>query len=127
MPIAATAALDLDVAASARTQQKGCNLICCHVRRLLVDCNQLAVEIDAEIAVIHNWVRDQYRPKFPELESLVHHPIDYARVVKAIGNEVRVPAACHCAAYGAFRVGQVPALRLQGMLRSADALCLEQR
>ena len=59
------------------------------LRRLLVDCNQLAVEIDAEIAVIHNWVRDQYRPKFPELESLVHHPIDYARVVKAIGNEVR--------------------------------------
>ncbi len=53
-----------------------------------MDCNQLAVEIDAEIAVIHNWVRDQYRPKFPELESLVHHPIDYARVVKAIGNEV---------------------------------------
>ena len=55
-----------------------------------MDCNQLAVEIDAEIAVIHNWVRDQYRPKFPELESLVHHPIDYARVVKAIGNEVSV-------------------------------------
>ena len=61
--------------------------------RLLVDCNQLAVEIDAEIAVIHNWVRDQYRPKFPELESLVHHPIDYARVVKAIGNEVSGPLA----------------------------------
>ena len=65
----------------------GSNRVLC-VARLLVDCNQLAVEIDAEIAVIHNWVRDQYRPKFPELESLVHHPIDYARVVKAIGNEV---------------------------------------
>ena len=54
-----------------------------------MDCNQLAVDIDAEIAVIHNWVKDHYRPKFPELESLVHHPIDYARVVSAIGNEVR--------------------------------------
>ncbi|KAL8109872.1 hypothetical protein AgCh_025823 [Apium graveolens] len=29
-----------------------------------------------------------YRLKFPELESLVHHPTDYARVVKKIGNEV---------------------------------------
>ena len=54
-----------------------------------MDCNQLAVDIDAEIAVIHNWVKVHYRPKFPELESLVHHPIDYARVVSAIGNEVR--------------------------------------
>lgn len=55
--------------------------------RLLVECNQLAVDIDSEIGLVHNFVRDQYRPRFPELESLVHHPIDYARVVKAIGNE----------------------------------------
>jgi U4/U6 small nuclear ribonucleoprotein PRP31 len=33
-------------------------------------------------------VRDHYRARFPELESLVHHPVDYARVVAAIGNEV---------------------------------------
>ena len=30
----------------------------------------------------------RYRATFPELESLVLHPIDYARVVKAIGNEM---------------------------------------
>ncbi|KAF7149583.1 hypothetical protein RHSIM_Rhsim02G0120300 [Rhododendron simsii] len=30
----------------------------------------------------------EYRLKFPELESLVHHPIDYARVVKRIGNQM---------------------------------------
>ena len=53
--------------------------------RLLVDCNQLAVDIDNEIGIIHNFMRDKYRLKFPELESLVHHPIDYARVVQAIG------------------------------------------
>ena len=39
---------------------------------------------------MHNFVRDQYRVKFPELESLVTHPIDYARVVRAIGNEMDV-------------------------------------
>ena len=56
--------------------------------RLLVDCNQLAVDIDNEIGIIHNFMRDKYRLKFPELESLVHHPIDYARVVQAIGKYI---------------------------------------
>ena len=32
----------------------------------------------------------KHRSKFPELESLVHHAIDYARVVKAIGNEMDI-------------------------------------
>ena len=35
-------------------------------------------------------MQDKYRLKFPELESLVHHPIDYARVVKAISNEMDI-------------------------------------
>lgn len=55
--------------------------------QLIVDCNQLSVDIENEIIIIHNFIRDKYRLKFPELESLVHHPIDYARVVKKIGNE----------------------------------------
>jgi len=56
--------------------------------QLIVDCNQLSVDIANEIIIIHNFIRDKYRLKFPELESLVHHPIDYARVVKKIGNEM---------------------------------------
>jgi len=56
--------------------------------QLIVDCNQLSVDIENEIIIIHNFIRDKYRLKFPELESLVHHPIDYARVVKKIGNEM---------------------------------------
>jgi U4/U6 small nuclear ribonucleoprotein PRP31 len=55
--------------------------------QLIVDCNALSVDIENEIVIIHNFIRDKYRLKFPELESLVHHPIDYARVVKKIGNE----------------------------------------
>lgn len=58
--------------------------------RLLVDCNQLGVDIDNEIAIVHSFMKDKYRTKFPELESLVHHPIDYARVIKAIGNEMDI-------------------------------------
>lgn len=37
-------------------------------------------------------VRDGYRARFPELESLVQHPVDYARVVKAIGGEADITA-----------------------------------
>jgi U4/U6 small nuclear ribonucleoprotein PRP31 len=55
-----------------------------------VACNQLAVDIDAEIAAVYNFVRDKYRPRFPELEPLVQAPLDYARVVAAIGNEMDV-------------------------------------
>ncbi|KAK7283710.1 hypothetical protein RIF29_13435 [Crotalaria pallida] len=56
--------------------------------QLIVECNALSVDIENEIVIIHNFIRDKYRLKFPELESLVNHPIDYARVVKKIGNEV---------------------------------------
>lgn len=56
--------------------------------QLIVDCNALSVDIENEIIIIHNFIRDKYRLKFPELESLVHHPVDYARVVKKIGNEM---------------------------------------
>jgi U4/U6 small nuclear ribonucleoprotein PRP31 len=34
------------------------------------------------------FICDKYAPRFPELESLVVGPIDYARTVKAIGNEM---------------------------------------
>ncbi|KAL6576851.1 hypothetical protein OROMI_011127 [Orobanche minor] len=55
---------------------------------LIVECNSLfsVIDLDKEIATIHNLIRDKYRSKFPELESLVHDPIDYARLVKKIGN-----------------------------------------
>ncbi|KAK4788730.1 hypothetical protein SAY86_020049 [Trapa natans] len=56
--------------------------------QLIVECNALSVDIENEIVIIHNFIRDKYRLKFPELESLVLHPIDYARVVKRIGNEM---------------------------------------
>jgi hypothetical protein len=39
--------------------------------RLLVECNKLAVDIDNEALIVHNFIRDKYRAKFPELESLV--------------------------------------------------------
>eukprot|EP01018_Ginkgo_biloba_P005576 Gb_14747 [translate_table: standard] len=46
--------------------------------QLIVDCNALSVDIENEIIIIHNFIRDNYRLKFPELESLVLHPIDHS-------------------------------------------------
>lgn len=63
------------------------------VYKLIVACNELVVDIDAELADVHNFVKDRYRKKFPELESLVQHPVDYARVVKSIGNEMDLTKA----------------------------------
>ena len=54
---------------------------------LVVECNVMGADIENEISVIHGFVRDKYRPRFPELESLVINPLDYARVVIAIGNQ----------------------------------------
>ncbi|KAK4855735.1 hypothetical protein QYF36_010334 [Acer negundo] len=56
--------------------------------QLIVDCNASSVEIDNEIVAVHNFIRDKYWLKFPELESTVRHSIDYAGVVKKIGNEM---------------------------------------
>uniref|UniRef100_A0A1S3Y6T7 U4/U6 small nuclear ribonucleoprotein Prp31-like n=1 Tax=Nicotiana tabacum TaxID=4097 RepID=A0A1S3Y6T7_TOBAC len=56
-------------------------------QQLIIDCTVLSVDIENEIALIHNFIRDKYQLRVPELESLVHHPIDYARAVKKIGQE----------------------------------------
>lgn len=56
----------------------------------LVECNKIVVQIDNEIVVVYNFIRDQYRAKFPELESLVQAPLDYVAVVKRIGNAMDV-------------------------------------
>ncbi|KAG7629212.1 Nop domain [Arabidopsis thaliana x Arabidopsis arenosa] len=58
-----------------------------HEYKLIVDCNKLSVDIEDEIVIVHNFIKEKYKLRFQELESLVHHPIDYACVVKKIGNE----------------------------------------
>ncbi|CAO3698044.1 unnamed protein product [Rhizopus stolonifer] len=57
---------------------------------LMVQLNSITAEIDNEIQVVHKFIRDHYAPKFPELETLVYNPLDYARTVKAIGNELDI-------------------------------------
>ena len=55
--------------------------------QLIVACNEMVIDIDNEIEGISKTIRDEYAKRFPELESLVLNPLDYARVVLKIGNE----------------------------------------
>lgn len=48
--------------------------------------NNLAVEVDNELLIVHKFVRDHYHAKFPGLDTLVPEPAVYLRVVQAIGN-----------------------------------------
>lgn len=55
---------------------------------LIVEANNITVEIDNEINVIHKFVRDLYYKRFPELESLVQTPLEYVKTVKELGNSI---------------------------------------
>uniref|UniRef100_UPI00358EF388 U4/U6 small nuclear ribonucleoprotein Prp31 n=1 Tax=Myxine glutinosa TaxID=7769 RepID=UPI00358EF388 len=56
--------------------------------KLIVDSNNMTVEIDNEINIIHKFVRDKYSKRFPELESLVPGALEYIRTVKELGNQL---------------------------------------
>lgn len=53
---------------------------------LLTQSNTLSTNIDTEIMIVHKYIRDHYSIRFPELETLVTNPLDYAKVVSIIGN-----------------------------------------
>ncbi|OQV05379.1 Prp31 domain-containing protein [Cladophialophora immunda] len=53
---------------------------------LLTQANSLSTQIDSEIILVHKFIRDHYSARFPELETLVANPIDYAKTVAIIRN-----------------------------------------
>ncbi|KAI9674732.1 MAG: U4/U6-U5 snRNP complex subunit prp31 [Caeruleum heppii] len=53
---------------------------------LLTQSNTLSTSIDNEIILVHKFIRDHYSVRFPELETLVANPLDYAKAVAIIGN-----------------------------------------
>lgn len=54
--------------------------------KLLTLSNSLSTQIDSEIILVHKFVRDHYSTRFPELETLVSNPLDYAKSVAIIRN-----------------------------------------
>ncbi|KAF9224294.1 Nop domain-containing protein [Gyrodon lividus] len=53
---------------------------------LIVQANNLSVDVDNEILVVHKFIRDHYAPKFPELEQLIQDPAQYVRAVRILAN-----------------------------------------
>ncbi|KAM0745807.1 Nop domain-containing protein [Meredithblackwellia eburnea MCA 4105] len=53
---------------------------------LIVQANNLSVEIDNELLIVHKFIKDHYLPRFPELDSLVPQPLPFCRVILALGN-----------------------------------------
>lgn len=53
---------------------------------VIVQANNLSVDVDNEILVVHKFIRDHYAPKFPELEQLVTDPAMFIRSVRVLGN-----------------------------------------
>ena len=58
--------------------------------KLIVEANNLTVEIDSEINIIHKFVQDHYAKRFPELFQLVLNPLDFIKTVKIMQNEMDV-------------------------------------
>lgn len=54
--------------------------------KLLTESNSLATQIDSEMVLVHKFIRDHYSTRFPELETLITNPLDYARTVAIIRN-----------------------------------------
>ncbi|KAJ8436938.1 hypothetical protein Cgig2_017363 [Carnegiea gigantea] len=61
-----------------------------NIDQLSVDYTALLIDIDKEITFIRNYISDKYRHRFLELDSLVHHPIDYAHMVRKIGGNIEL-------------------------------------
>ncbi|EWC43386.1 hypothetical protein DRE_07702 [Drechslerella stenobrocha 248] len=57
---------------------------------LIVESNEHSVEIDSEIILVHKFIRDHYTPRFPELENLVTNPLDYAKTVAVVKNDLQL-------------------------------------
>jgi U4/U6 small nuclear ribonucleoprotein PRP31 len=52
----------------------------------LTQSNSLSTSIDNEIILVHKFIRDHYSTRFPELETLITNPLDYAKTVAILKN-----------------------------------------
>ncbi|KAI0987233.1 hypothetical protein GJ496_000726 [Pomphorhynchus laevis] len=64
------------------------------VYKLVVRASNLTTEITTEMEIIHKYICDLYRTRFPELESLVLDPLGYILTAKTLGNDVDKAKNC---------------------------------
>jgi U4/U6 small nuclear ribonucleoprotein PRP31 len=52
----------------------------------ILEANSLILTLYSELLKVHKFVKQLYKPRFPELESLVLNPLEFIRAVERIGN-----------------------------------------
>lgn len=57
---------------------------------LVLSCTRLVSTIDEEISLLHTHLQRAFAPRFPELETLIFNPLDYARVAKLCANALHL-------------------------------------
>lgn len=54
---------------------------------LVIRCAAIIADIDHQVRSIHSLLLVAYKPRFPELETLIFNPLDYARVARLAANQ----------------------------------------
>ncbi|KAK7679876.1 hypothetical protein QCA50_017035 [Cerrena zonata] len=57
--------------------------------KFILQINELSNLINNEIAMIHNFIKINYKPVFSELETLVLNPVDYSKIVMLINQDLK--------------------------------------
>lgn len=53
-----------------------------------MEANNLSMEINNDVNVVHKFLRDKYQKRFPELETVVPTPIEFIKCVHELGNDI---------------------------------------
>lgn len=56
--------------------------------QVVVEANNLSMEINNDVNVVHKFLRDKYQKRFPELETVVPTPIEFIKCVHELGNDI---------------------------------------
>lgn len=57
--------------------------------KFILQINELSNLINNEIAMIHNFIKINYKPVFSELETLILNPVDYSKIVMLINQDLK--------------------------------------
>ena len=52
----------------------------------ILTSNKFLTDLEEELTLAHNFLKQQYKPKFPELEEIVVDRLDYSKAVKVLWN-----------------------------------------
>lgn len=76
----------MKITISKKTKQQIIDISKDEEHELIVRSNELLMEIEHHIFLVHQFITEIYNKKLPELSSMVQYPVDYAKCVRMIGD-----------------------------------------